>query len=119
MSIVAAPSPRNSWKLQNYILVYARSSLAEQTTPAYVGIIDSDMPVNDVFWVGEAGHVASSARSPKPEPASKDLDINDLQGTLQWTPPENISGEVITQPDFNFFACFFLPAHFRLCVCMT
>ncbi|CAE7217945.1 unnamed protein product, partial [Symbiodinium microadriaticum] len=68
----------------NYLLVYARSTLAEQTTPAYVGIIDSDMPVKDVFWVGE------------------DLDINDLQGTLQWTPPENISGEVITQPDFNF-----------------
>ncbi|CAE7214188.1 unnamed protein product [Symbiodinium sp. CCMP2592] len=76
--------PGNTSMLFNYILVYARSSLAEQTTPAYVGIIDSDMPVNDVFWVGE------------------DLDINDLQGTLQWTPPENISGEVITQPDFNF-----------------
>ena len=26
----------------------------------------------------------------------EDLDINDLEGTLEWTPPENVSGEVIT-----------------------
>ena len=29
----------------------------------------------------------------------QDLDIVELQGQLDWTPPENVSGEVITWPD--------------------
>eukprot|EP00435_Cladocopium_sp_Y103_P019251 s1118_g4.t1 len=59
----------NTEYLYDYILVYAKSSWAEQTTPSYIRIVDSDMP---------------------------DLDIVDLQGQLDWTPPENVSGEVIT-----------------------
>ena len=46
--------------MQDYVLVYAESTLAEQTTPAYVDIVDSDMPVTDVVWVGEAGFSGTS-----------------------------------------------------------
>lgn len=35
------------------MLVYAKSSWAEQTTPAYVKISDADMPVTNLVWVGE------------------------------------------------------------------
>jgi len=38
---------------QDYVLVYAKSTWAEQSTPAYIRIVDSDMPVTNVIWVGE------------------------------------------------------------------
>ncbi|CAK9114849.1 unnamed protein product [Durusdinium trenchii] len=37
----------------DYVLVYAQSTWAEQTTPAYIKIADADMPVTNVVWVGE------------------------------------------------------------------
>ena len=38
---------------EDYVLVYAQSTWAEQTTPAYIKIADADMPVTNVVWVGE------------------------------------------------------------------
>ena len=49
-------SPRQnslSRSTKDYVLVYAQSTLAEQSTPAYIAIIDSDMPVTNIIWVGE------------------------------------------------------------------
>ena len=46
---------------QDYVLVYAKSSWAEQSTPSYIRIVDSDMPVTDVIWVGEDSYLKPRA----------------------------------------------------------
>ena len=52
-----ARTPNRSTK--DYVLVYAQSTLAEQSTPAYIAIIDSDMPVTNIIWVGEDWYLES------------------------------------------------------------
>lgn len=47
---------------KDYVLVYAQSTLAEQSTPAYIAIIDSDMPVTNIIWVGEDWLLGVGAR---------------------------------------------------------
>jgi len=53
--LICIPSPELLFfrSTKDYVLVYAQSTLAEQSTPAYIAIIDSDMPVTNIIWVGE------------------------------------------------------------------
>ena len=48
-----AYSENNTEMIYDYMLVYLKSSWAEQSTPAYVRISDADMPVTNLVWVGE------------------------------------------------------------------
>jgi hypothetical protein len=54
-----------------YLLVYAQSTLAEQTTPAYVPIYDNYASVSGLDYIG------------------RDLDPNQLGGRIIWTPPKD------------------------------
>ena len=52
-------------------LVFTRSSLVEQTSPAYHSIVDAFASVTDVYMV------------------DKDLDANELGCLVSWTPPDD------------------------------
>ncbi|CAE6912064.1 unnamed protein product [Symbiodinium natans] len=53
-----------------YLLVYAASSLEEQTTPAFVQVYDMSASVSNIQFQGQ------------------DLDLDHLGGTLKWQSPE-------------------------------
>ena len=55
---------------RTHFLVFAASSLVEQTTPTSLLIEDHNRSVTDLVFVGE------------------DLNLDDLAGTISWTPPE-------------------------------
>lgn len=63
---VPSETPRNGY---GYVLVYASSALAEQTTPAVHVIHDANASVSNVDFVG------------------KDLDLEDLGGYVSWIEP--------------------------------
>lgn len=56
----------------SHVLVYTSSTLAEQTTPAYLSLVD---------LVGRAANLSF---------ADQDLDQNQIGGLLRWDPPSNI-----------------------------
>jgi len=60
-----------------YLLVYTRSSLAEQTTPAAQGFNDTFAPVSQLQFV------------------DKDLDGSEVGGQVSWEPPEDLARVVL------------------------
>ena len=62
----------NDTPLQGYthFVIYARSSLVEQTTPAFVLIVDAAASVSGITYL------------------DKDLDPEEIGGVLSWTPPD-------------------------------
>ncbi|CAE6911998.1 unnamed protein product [Symbiodinium natans] len=78
-----------------YWLVYTLSSLIEQTTPAELLIFDSNGTVDAPFFVGQ------------------DLNLDNLEGTLQWTPQAvqiRLVGADAKYPGWSSYACGNQPA---------
>eukprot|EP00930_Biecheleria_cincta_P034347 TRINITY_DN23750_c0_g1_i1.p1 TRINITY_DN23750_c0_g1~~TRINITY_DN23750_c0_g1_i1.p1 ORF type:complete len:4185 (-),score=632.85 TRINITY_DN23750_c0_g1_i1:7-12414(-) len=64
--VIPAETPRHGYP---YLLVYASSTLAEQTTPGVHLIYDGNASVSAISYIG------------------KDLDLQDLGGMISWTAP--------------------------------
>jgi hypothetical protein len=66
-------SPDTAQQAYKYIVVYTKSSLAEQTTPADLYISDSVESVSNIAFV------------------DRDLDAGEIGETLTWTAPLDVS----------------------------
>eukprot|EP00930_Biecheleria_cincta_P063827 TRINITY_DN4935_c0_g3_i1.p1 TRINITY_DN4935_c0_g3~~TRINITY_DN4935_c0_g3_i1.p1 ORF type:complete len:2865 (+),score=453.67 TRINITY_DN4935_c0_g3_i1:925-8595(+) len=76
-------NPLASW---THVAVYARSSLAEMTTPVVAEINDTDGLVQDVAFVDE------------------DLDDVDIMGRITWSPPADGEARIVSyQTDLSDF----------------
>ena len=69
MLLLPADTPKANF---SHVLVYTGSDLVEQTTPAYLSLVD---------LVGRAANLSF---------ADQDLDLNQIGGLLSWDPPSNI-----------------------------
>ena len=72
-NVFAVPPDTNSAG-KSHIVVYTKSALAEQTTPAALALTDVSKSVSAVSF------------------GDLDLDANHVGGDVSWTPPENDAG---------------------------
>ena len=72
-NVYAVSSDTNSTG-KPHIVVYTKSTLAEQTTPAALALMDDNLSVSAVSF------------------GDLDLDANHVGGDVSWTPPENDAG---------------------------
>ncbi len=99
-NVYAVPPATDSMGL-SHIVVYTKSTLAEQTMPAALALTDVSKSVSVVSFGAldlDANHEGGDALTDVSTSVSAvsfgdlDLDVNHVGGDVSWTPPENDAG---------------------------